>query len=169
MIRSMTGYSRAEGTRNGCTLGVELKSVNHRYCEVVVQLPKPLSNVEEAVKKQIRRRVTRGHIEFSAKLSTIGSRKFQFDLNAAEAYYQALKTLKDKFHLAGEMDVSHFAFFSGDHDDNRTHSGHKIDCPTSDENSKFGPEGFRQDETGGRSGVSDRPYRKAQWSLFESQ
>lgn len=102
----MTGYGRAEGTRNGCTLVVELKSVNHRYCEVAIRLPKSLSNIEEAVKKQIQHHITRGRIEFSANLSTIGSRNFQLDLDAAGAYYQALKTLKDRLHLVGEIDVS---------------------------------------------------------------
>lgn len=113
MIQSMTGYGRAEGSYKGRSLVVELRSVNHRYCDVVVRLPKLLAPVEETLKKKVQERFARGHIELSVSLNGAGNtpKRFKLDLESAEAYHRILKKLKTALHLSGEIDLpllSHF-------------------------------------------------------------
>ncbi len=109
----MTGYGRAEGTRNGSTLVVELKTVNHRFFEPSIRLPKLLSNLEETVKKTIQARIMRGRVELSTNLSGNGIRKPHLDLEAARAHYQMLKTLQEKLHLPGQIDITMLSSLQG--------------------------------------------------------
>jgi uncharacterized protein (TIGR00255 family) len=109
----MTGYGRAEGNYKGRSLVVELRSVNHRYCDVMVRLPKHLAPLEETVKKKVQSRFARGHIEVSINFNGAASipKRFKVDVDAAHAYYQTLKKLKKELHLPGEIDLgllSHF-------------------------------------------------------------
>ena len=60
---SMTGYGRGEAERNGRTLIVELKSVNHRFLDLSIKLPRALIFAEDAMKKAISARIARGHID----------------------------------------------------------------------------------------------------------
>lgn len=113
MIRSMTGYGRAEGGYKGRTVVVELRSVNHRYCDVVVRLPKMLAFLEESLKKKVQSRFTRGHIELSVSFNGGASapKQFKLDEESAEAYYRILKKLKGTLRLPGEIDVSLLTHF----------------------------------------------------------
>lgn len=113
MIRSMTGYGRAEGRYKGRSLVVELRSVNHRYCDVMVRLPKQLALLEETVKKKVQGRFSRGHIEVSVNFNgpTSPPKRFNLDMDSADAYYQILKKLKKEFRLPGEIDLGLFTHF----------------------------------------------------------
>ncbi|MBI3805857.1 MAG: YicC family protein [Nitrospirae bacterium] len=113
MIRSMTGYGRAEGSYKGRSVVVELRSVNHRYCDVVIRLPKMLSSVEESLKKKVQSRFTRGHIELSISFNGGASapKQFKLDEESAEAYFHILKKLKGALRLPGEIDLSLLTHF----------------------------------------------------------
>ncbi|HZS42610.1 MAG TPA: YicC/YloC family endoribonuclease [Candidatus Paceibacterota bacterium] len=113
MIRSMTGYGRAEGHYKSRSLIVELRSVNHRYCDVMIRLPKPFALLEETVKKKVQGRFARGHIEVSVNFNGTASspKRFKLDMESAEAFYDILKKLKKDLRLPGEIDLgllSHF-------------------------------------------------------------
>ncbi len=107
-MQGMTGYGRAEGKFRGRFLVVEFRSVNHRYCDLTVRLPKHLSPFEEAVKKKVSARFLRGHIEVSVSFNgaSAGLRRYELDLPSAEAHYRILKKLKAALHLKGEIDLS---------------------------------------------------------------
>lgn len=113
MIRSMTGYGRAEGNHKGRPVAVELRSVNHRYCDVVIRLPKLLASFEEIFKKKVQARFARGHIELSVSFNGSGNapKQFKLDLESAEAYHRILKKLKTSLHLKGEIDVALMSHF----------------------------------------------------------
>ncbi len=113
MIRSMTGYGRAEGNHKGRPVAVELRSVNHRYCDVVIRLPKLLASFEEIFKKKVQARFARGHIELSVSFNGSGNapRQFKLDLESAEAYHRILKKLKTSLHLKGEINVALMSHF----------------------------------------------------------
>ncbi|MFQ5596898.1 MAG: YicC/YloC family endoribonuclease [Nitrospiria bacterium] len=113
MIRSMTGYGRAEGAYQGRFLVVELRSVNHRFCDVGVRLPRPLSSMEEVFKKKIQSRFTRGRFDLSIKVEKTAEtgKRIRLDLDAAEAYCRLLQQLKKKLHLSGEIDVALISHF----------------------------------------------------------
>jgi uncharacterized protein (TIGR00255 family) len=105
MLKSMTGYGRGEGESSLGKVLVESRSVNHRYSDINIRLPKRLAVFESRIKEMIRSQVSRGKIDVSVKLDALGGEKVQLqvDSNLAEQYFQALLSLKDKFQLKGEI------------------------------------------------------------------
>ena len=63
MIKSMTGYGSAKGSAAGLVLSVELKSVNNRYLDVSVKLPRTLMFAEEPVRSAVAKHITRGKVD----------------------------------------------------------------------------------------------------------
>ena len=68
MIKSMTGYGRGEWQGEGKKLGAEIKSVNHRYCDISLRLPRKLSPLETQARNFLRQRISRGRIEAFVQL-----------------------------------------------------------------------------------------------------
>jgi uncharacterized protein (TIGR00255 family) len=108
MLKSMTGYGRAE---EGITLGkvvVETRSVNHRYCDINIKLPKRFAPFETRIKEFIRSQVSRGRIDVSLKVNGSEGEKVQLnvDLLLAEQYYRVLQALKEKLQLKDEITLT---------------------------------------------------------------
>jgi len=110
MVRSMTGYGRAEVEFGGARVEAEIRSVNHRYCEVVVRLPKFLSVLESQVRSLVQERVSRGKISIAVTWDGDGATLGQLRLNdeLAERYMRLFKELKSRFRLEGDVDLSLF-------------------------------------------------------------
>jgi uncharacterized protein (TIGR00255 family) len=111
MLKSMTGFGREEGETTLGKLGVEIRSVNHRYCDINLKLPRRFNSLEARIKEMIRAEVARGRIDVAVKLDAKGEGQIQLDvdLSLAEQYYRALQVLKEKFHLQGEITLEHLA------------------------------------------------------------
>ena len=75
MLKSMTGYGRAEGETALGKVFVETRSVNHRYSDINIKLPKRLASFETRIKELIRSHVSRGRIDVSLKINDVGRRK----------------------------------------------------------------------------------------------
>ncbi len=101
----MTGYGKGEGETGLGKLVIEARSINHRFCDINLRLPKRLALFEGKIKEAIRSRVSRGRIDLSVKLNGMGGEKIQLqiDENLAEQYVQALLELKNKFHLKDDI------------------------------------------------------------------
>jgi uncharacterized protein (TIGR00255 family) len=100
MIKSMTGYGRSETIFNGKIIVVESKSVNHRFLEVFLRLPAPLFPLEMEYKRRIAEIIKRGRVEVVVKIDGEESRsRINLNLEVAREYYEALKCLKQEFHL----------------------------------------------------------------------
>ncbi len=101
----MTGYGRSEGDTQLGKVLVESRSVNHRYIDINLRLPKRLVSFENRVKEIIRSQVSRGRVDVFIKLDSVeGERvQLQVDSHLAEQYVDALLTLKEKFQLKGEI------------------------------------------------------------------
>jgi uncharacterized protein (TIGR00255 family) len=101
MLKSMTGFGRGEGETKLGRVSVETRSVNHRYCDINIKLPKRLVPFENRIKEMIRFQVSRGKIDISVKLDSLGEENLQLsaDLHLAEQYYKALQSLKKRLHL----------------------------------------------------------------------
>ena len=69
-IHSMTGFGRADSVIQNVPLQVEIKSVNHRYCEVKVRMPKELSHLEPKIRREIQSHVNRGRVELFFRFAT---------------------------------------------------------------------------------------------------
>jgi uncharacterized protein (TIGR00255 family) len=103
----MTGYGRGEGETALGKVIVESRSVNHRFSDINIRLPKRLAVFESRIKEIVRSQVFRGRIDVLVRLDAAGGEKLQLqvDSNLAEQYVQALLDLKDKFQLKGEITV----------------------------------------------------------------
>ena len=101
----MTGFGRAEGNTTLGRVVVESRSVNHRYCDISIKLPKRLSLFENRVKEIARSQLSRGKIDVTLRLDNLGEQKVQLnvDLELAQQYYRALHDLKERLHLKDEI------------------------------------------------------------------
>lgn len=113
MIKSMTGYGRAESAWAGGAVTVELRAVNHRFCEVVTRLPRTLSGLEDDLKRTVQGRCQRGRIELSVSLTgvTEGEKALSLDRSLAKQYYHLLRDLQRELRLGGTVDVALLAGF----------------------------------------------------------
>lgn len=95
MIKSMTGFGRGEHTGLLKQVVVEIKSVNHRYSEILVKLPRQYSLLDERLRRFILNYISRGRVEVYVKIDDTGlaAREVQVDKELALAYYKALKEL----------------------------------------------------------------------------
>lgn len=105
MLKSMTGFGRGEGQTSLGKVFVESRSVNHRYCDINIKLPKRLIPFENRIKELIRAQVSRGRVDVSVKLDAEGEEKVQLnvDFHLAEQYYRALQSLKKKLQLKDKI------------------------------------------------------------------
>lgn len=99
MVKSMTGYGRGEFSDGKKSITVEIKAVNHRYCDVYVKMPRRYSFAEERLKSMVRDALKRGKIEVLVSVDNFGESENDIRLNedVAEKYYSALKALEEKF------------------------------------------------------------------------
>ncbi len=102
MVKSMTGYGRAEETVEGCTITVEVRSVNNRYLDCNVRIPRLYLFAEEAIKSRVQGTISRGKVDVFVTLDPTGAEKVQVSVNqpAADGYYAALKELAGAYGLA---------------------------------------------------------------------
>lgn len=101
MIKSMTGYGRAEAVLQGRNIVVEAKSVNHRFLEISLRLPSALFPLEMEFKKKVGERFKRGRIEIFIRLEGEGAdvSKVNLNLEIARNYFDVLNRIKEEFGL----------------------------------------------------------------------
>jgi len=109
MIRSMTGYGRAEAVLAGRKFAVEMKSVNHRYLEISVRLPGMLLSLDTEIKKKIGEQFSRGRIEATIRVDSEGgaenSGRLTLNLPLARNYHALLCQLKEELQLGDEISL----------------------------------------------------------------
>nr|WP_089612573.1 YicC/YloC family endoribonuclease [Dehalobacterium formicoaceticum] len=115
MVRSMTGYGRGAGSSANQMITVEAKSVNHRYLEIVVRMPKQLLPLEERIKKLVQEKVTRGRLDLFLTLEKTGDQKnlVKVDKEIGLAYYKALKELSSLCQIGEEINLAQLAQMPG--------------------------------------------------------
>jgi len=108
MIRSMTGYGRAEAQTASGRFTVEMRSVNHRFGEVLVRLPRDLAPLEDRVRAVVQTRVLRGRVEVTVMREdrAMRTKTVRADLDLATAYAQALKELASALRIREGMTLS---------------------------------------------------------------
>ena len=108
MIRSMTGYGRKEASGDAGQFTIEIRSVNNRYIDVQVKVPRGLSLLELRVKKIVQERCSRGR--FDVLITRNGDRektaRLVVDDVLAAQYVGLLRDLKTRYGLAGDVDLS---------------------------------------------------------------
>ena len=108
MVKSMTGYGRAEDTLNGCTITVELRSVNNRYLDCNVRMPRLYLFAEETIKGRVQNTISRGKVDVFVTLDMTGGEQVQVSVNQplADGYYAALTQLAERYGLSKDISVS---------------------------------------------------------------
>lgn len=108
MIKSMTGFGRGEYSDEISKVTVEIKSVNHRYLDIFVKMPRRYAFAEETIKAAIKERVHRGKVEVGVTVDNTGKSDtaVRLDKELAARYYEALSELRDSFDFGEESHVS---------------------------------------------------------------
>lgn len=107
MIKSMTGYGRSESSVHGRTLTVEVKSVNNRYLDCSVRLPRVYICAEDGVQRRVKQKISRGKVDVYVNIENTSEDAVSVTLNqsVAAGYLSALRTMKETFQLQGELSV----------------------------------------------------------------
>lgn len=113
MITSMTGFGRRQSTWLDGVVTVEARSVNHRFLEVAIRLPKSMGHLEETFKKFAQEHCARGRIDLAVLLQAGrgGTRALQLDVRLAKQYHQSLRALQRTLKLGGSIDIGLIAGF----------------------------------------------------------
>ncbi len=111
MIRSMTGYGSAELEKNGHRLTAEVRSVNHRFCEVSVRAPKGVLLFEDQIRQLLQDRFSRGKFNLSITWSGAGGTGEVLKLNetVADRYVALMQQLRDRYGLSGDVQLGTLA------------------------------------------------------------
>jgi len=114
MIISMTGYARGESHLGGYSAAVEVRSLNHRFLDIMLRLPKSLGNFEQQVKEIIRQKVGRGRLNVAITLTDANDTEpgLHVDEELARSYKVMLENLQQKLGLKGEITIDHLLQFS---------------------------------------------------------
>ncbi len=108
MIKSMTGFGRGGTNSDTFKINIEMKSVNHRYCEIVLHMPRSMNVLEDRIKRVIQQKIARGRVDvyINAHMCGPDRTEVKVDGSLAASYIQAVKELKDKLPLTGEASVT---------------------------------------------------------------
>ena len=107
----MTGFGAGQATVDAEELSVEVRSWNHKFCEVKVRLPRELASLEQGIVKMVKDRIARGSVEVFIKRHRLGESGGApaVDIALAREYFAALSTLAAELRLAGEVRMQDIA------------------------------------------------------------
>ena len=108
MVKSMTGYGRAVETVNGREFTVELRSVNNRYLDCTVKLPRSVSFAEDALKQAVKNSISRGKVDVFVSIRSESASDVKITLNTAmvEGYLSAMKQMAADYPVRDDISVS---------------------------------------------------------------
>ncbi|MFT8347838.1 YicC/YloC family endoribonuclease [Clostridium saccharoperbutylacetonicum] len=114
MIKSMTSFGRAqnEDELNSC-FSIEMKSVNHRYLDINIRMPRNMLSLEEKIRNIISKRLNRGKVDVFINYKNYGNEtgKINLNMNLAKEYYECLKQIKNELNIIEDISVSTIAKF----------------------------------------------------------
>ena len=108
MLYSMTGYGRHELEENNRKISVEISTVNHRYCDINIRMPRTLIALEENVRKLIKTHITRGKVEVNIYCYSLSEDDVEVVVNenVCSAYLEALRNIGIKYQLEDNLTLS---------------------------------------------------------------
>jgi uncharacterized protein (TIGR00255 family) len=110
-MRSMTGYGRGEAEGLGKKFTVEIKSINHRYSEIIIKQPRQYMLLEDNIRRIVQKYIHRGRVEIYIKVEETGEKKpeIKVDKENAIAYYNSLKDLANNLEIYPNISVYQLA------------------------------------------------------------
>ncbi len=114
MIKSMTGYGRAQNVIDGRDITVEIKSVNHRFFEFSARTPRIYGYLDEKIKKFLQGKIARGKVEVSVQIINPEAQGTNVEINyaLAESYAKALREMADRLNIKDDLSISVMTRFS---------------------------------------------------------
>jgi len=111
MLKSMTGFGRSEYNDGKRNIVAEIKSVNHRYSDITIKMPRRYSFAEERLKGLVKDVARRGKIDLSLMVENLTEDDTNICLNTvvAKQYYDNLQKLRETFDLAGDVSLQYLA------------------------------------------------------------
>lgn len=108
MIKSMTGYGRCETEAHNRKINIEISSVNHRYCELSVRMPKGLAPLEDNIRKKVKLYIGRGKVEVNLFMTSVSEDDVEVVVNEAAciAYVEALREIGAKLGLEDNIGLA---------------------------------------------------------------
>jgi uncharacterized protein (TIGR00255 family) len=103
----MTGYGRGEGDHGGTKISVELNSVNRKQSDIVINLPRDLTELEPRIRQTINEKISRGRMNVLVTFqeSANGTRQLALDTGLARSYHEAMLTLQKELSAPGEITI----------------------------------------------------------------
>ncbi|MBQ3103739.1 MAG: YicC family protein [Oscillospiraceae bacterium] len=113
MVKSMTGYGRAKEMRNNRDITVEVRSVNNRYLDCTVKMPRIYTFAEDAIKSRVQKAISRGKVDVFVSVDSSAADTAVVTINKSlvEGYLAALKELKEGYGLEGDVSAAAIARF----------------------------------------------------------
>lgn len=107
MIKSMTGFGKSQIDSNGYSVTCEVRGVNHRYFDPHIRISRRYMSLEDRIKDEIKKTVTRGRIEMTLNIEKTGecARDIKVDKELAMAYYRYLKELAENLNISPEIRI----------------------------------------------------------------
>lgn len=108
MVVSMTGFGRSKAESERFSVTVEVKTVNHRFCEFHIRMPRQLLKTEEKIKKKLGEHIKRGRVEVFVTLEGEGivSRSVHIDWQALDELVHHISEIKTRYGITGEIELS---------------------------------------------------------------
>ena len=108
MASSMTGFGRGEASSGTRKFIVEIRSVNHRYCDISIKAPRVFSSLEERLRRLLSQKLRRGKIDAFVNCEEYGEREYKITVDAglAGAYIEAAQGLKSRFDLRDDITLA---------------------------------------------------------------
>lgn len=113
MIRSMTGFGRSERCEDGRRFIVEMKSVNNRYLDLSIRLPRQFNAFESAIRSLLRQYVQRGKVDVFISCEELENSNVtvHYNQNLAEQYYNYLNEIAQQFHLSNDLSAARLSLY----------------------------------------------------------
>lgn len=111
MIKSMTGYGKANLLKDSREYQIEIRSVNHRYLDISVKIPRILGYLEEEIKKYISNKVKRGKIDVFVNFqnNSLEGKEIKINSDIAKVYIEELKRIAKQENISSEIDINEIA------------------------------------------------------------
>ena len=108
MIRSMTGYGSASGEWNGAGIRIEMKSVNNRYFDFNLKIPRAYMSIEEKLKQLVQTRISRGKVDMfvTLDLSKASLDEIRVNYSLARSYVEAVRRVAEEFGVPDKLTAS---------------------------------------------------------------
>lgn len=109
MIKSMTGFGRSEVSKNDRKVSVEIKSVNHRYLELGIRLPKKLNYLDSEIRNVIKNYAKRGKVDVFVSYENLGESEecIKYNQELAKEYYDVYEKISSDLNIENDVRTSH--------------------------------------------------------------